>query len=73
MTIDVNRRMNHHHLLDRLADLLIRKGMPDYIRRDNRSEFGPTPRSRNPRGHSMEEFGAVRPGDERDLRPFPGA
>jgi len=37
--MDVGRTMNHHHVLERLADLFIRKGVPDYIRSDNGSEF----------------------------------
>ena len=39
LAIDVHRRMNHQDVLDRLADLFIRKGVPDYIRSDNGSEF----------------------------------
>jgi transposase InsO family protein len=39
LAIDVNRRMNHQHVLDRLADLFIRRGVPDYLRSDNGSEF----------------------------------
>jgi transposase InsO family protein len=39
LAIDVARRLNHQDVLDRLADLFVRKGVPDYIRSDNGSEF----------------------------------
>ena len=39
LAIDVARRMNHQSVLERLADLFVRKGVPDYIRSDNGSEF----------------------------------
>ena len=39
LTIDVERRMNHQHVLDRLANLFTINGVPDYIRSDNGSEF----------------------------------
>jgi putative transposase len=39
LAIDVARRLNHQDVLGRLAELFIRKGVPDYIRSDNGSEF----------------------------------
>ncbi len=39
LAIDVARRMNHRNVLDRLAELFLHKGVPDYIRSDNGSEF----------------------------------
>jgi transposase InsO family protein len=39
LAIDVARRLNHQDVLDCLADLFVRKGLPDYIRSDNGSEF----------------------------------
>ena len=39
LAIDVARRLNNETVLDRLADLFIRRGTPDYIRSDNGSEF----------------------------------
>lgn len=39
LAIDVARRLNHQDVLDRLADLFVRQGVPDYIRSDNGSEF----------------------------------
>jgi len=39
LTIDVERRMNHQHVLDRLTNLFTINGVPDYIRSDNGSEF----------------------------------
>ncbi len=39
LAIDVARRMNHQTVLEQLADLFVRKGVPDYIRSDNGSEF----------------------------------
>ena len=39
LAIDVARKMNHQSVLERLADLFVRKGVPDYIRSDNGSEF----------------------------------
>jgi putative transposase len=39
LAIDVGRRMTHWNVLDRLAELFVLKGTPDYIRSDNGSEF----------------------------------
>jgi transposase InsO family protein len=39
LAIDVERRMNHQHVLERLTDLFTRRGVPDYLRSDNGSEF----------------------------------
>ena len=39
LAIDVDRRLNHETVLDRLTELFIRRGTPDYIRSDNGSEF----------------------------------
>ena len=39
LAIDVERRLNRESVLDRLTDLFIRKGVPEYIRSDNGSEF----------------------------------
>ena len=39
LAIDVGRRLDHRNVLDRLAELFVRKGVPDYIRSDNGSEF----------------------------------
>lgn len=39
LAIDVERRMNHQHVLYRLTDLFIMYGAPDFIRSDNGSEF----------------------------------
>ena len=39
LVIGVARRMNHQKVLEQLADLFVRKGVPDYIRSDNGSEF----------------------------------
>ena len=39
LAIDVARRMNHQKVLECLVDLFLRKGVPDYIRSDNGSEF----------------------------------
>ncbi len=39
LAIDVGRRMNHGSVLYRLTDLFTRRGIPDYIRSDNGSEF----------------------------------
>ncbi len=39
LAIGVARRMNHQKVLEQLADLFVRKGVPDYIRSDNGSEF----------------------------------
>ena len=39
LAIDVGRRLNSQHVLDRLAELSVSRGTPDYIRSDNGSEF----------------------------------
>lgn len=39
LAIDIGRRMNHESVLYRLTDLFTRRGIPDYIRSDNGSEF----------------------------------
>ena len=39
LAIDVERRMNHKTVLDRLAELFVHRGTPQYIRSDNGSEF----------------------------------
>ena len=39
LALDVDRRLNHQHVLDRLKDLFIMHGVPDFIRSDNGSEF----------------------------------
>ena len=39
LAIDVERQLNRESVLDRLTDLFIRRGVPEYIRSDNGSEF----------------------------------
>ncbi|QDU80123.1 IS2 transposase TnpB [Polystyrenella longa] len=39
LSIDVERRLNSEHVLERLSDLFIRSGVPDHIRSDNGPEF----------------------------------
>jgi len=39
LAIDVARRMNHRKVLEKLADLFVDRGVPDYVRSDNGSEF----------------------------------
>ena len=39
LAIDVSRRMNHYTVMEQVAELFIRRGIPDYIRSDNGSEF----------------------------------
>ena len=39
LTIDVERRLNSDDVLDRLTQLFTQRGIPDYIRSDNGSEF----------------------------------
>jgi len=39
LAIGVARRMNHQTVLEHLAELFVNKGVPDYIRSDNGSEF----------------------------------
>ncbi len=35
LAIDVARRMNHETVMERLAELFVTRGVPDYIRSDN--------------------------------------
>ena len=39
LAIDVDRQMNHQNVLDRLAELFVDRGVPEYIRSDNGAEF----------------------------------
>jgi len=39
LAIDVRRKLNSEDVLERLSDLFIRRGTPDYIRSDNGPEF----------------------------------
>ncbi len=39
LAIDTARKLNHQNVLECLADLFVRKGVPDYLRSDNGSEF----------------------------------
>ena len=39
LAIEVGRKLNSQHVLDRLSELLVSRGTPDYIRSDNGSEF----------------------------------
>ena len=39
LSIDVGRRLNSEHVLARLAELFVRRGVPEYIRSDNGPEF----------------------------------
>jgi|TARA_Y100000031_G_C8032582_1_gene297841 transposase InsO family protein len=39
LAIDVDRQMNHQDVLDRLAELFVDRGVPQYIRSDNGAEF----------------------------------
>jgi len=39
LSIDVGRKLNSQHVLDRLSELFVSRGTPDYIRSDNGSEF----------------------------------
>jgi transposase InsO family protein len=39
LAIDVSRRLTSEDVLERLSDLFVRRGVPDYIRSDNGSEF----------------------------------
>ena len=39
LAIDVERRMNHQTVIDRLAELFVEHGTPEYIRSDNGPEF----------------------------------
>ncbi len=42
LAIDVARRLNSESVLERLSDLFVRRGVPDYIRSDNGPEFTAT-------------------------------
>ena len=39
LAIDVARKLNSEDVLERLSDLFIRRGVPDYLRSDNGPEF----------------------------------
>jgi len=39
LAVEVERKMSYSYVLDRLADLFIDRGAPEYIRSDNGSEF----------------------------------
>ena len=39
LAIDVSRRLTSEDVLERLSDLFVRRGVPDYIRSDNGPEF----------------------------------
>ena len=39
LSIDVARRLNSEDVLERLSDLFIQRGTPNYIRSDNGGEF----------------------------------
>ena len=39
LSIDVERRMNHQRVLDRLTELFVHRGTPKYVRSDNGAEF----------------------------------
>ena len=39
LAIDVARKLRHGDVLERLSDLFVRRGVPQYIRSDNGSEF----------------------------------
>ena len=39
LSIDIGRRLNSEHVLARLAELFVRRGVPAYIRSDNGPEF----------------------------------
>lgn len=39
LAIDVERRLNHQNVLERLTALFTERGLPDYIRSDNGAEF----------------------------------
>jgi len=42
LAIDVARTLRSEHVLERLFDLFVRRGLPDYIRSDNGAEFTAT-------------------------------
>ena len=39
LAIDVERKLNHQHVLERLTALFTERGLPEYIRSDNGAEF----------------------------------
>ncbi len=39
LAIDVARKLSSEDVLERLSDLFIRRGVPDYLRSDNGPEF----------------------------------
>lgn len=39
LAIDVDRQMNHPDVLDRVAELLVNRGVPEYIRSDHGAEL----------------------------------
>jgi len=39
LAIEVKRQMNHQDVLDQLAELFVHRGVPEFIRSDNGSEF----------------------------------
>ena len=39
LATDVGRRLNSEHVLERLTELFILRGVPEYLRSDNGSEF----------------------------------
>ena len=39
LSIDAPRQMNHQDVLERLAELFVGRGVPEYLRSDNGSEF----------------------------------
>jgi putative transposase len=39
LAIDVGRKLTHDHVMDRLSQLFVERGVPDYLRSDNGSEF----------------------------------
>jgi putative transposase len=39
LSIDVGRKLNSQHVLERLSELFVSRGTPDYMRSDNGSEF----------------------------------
>ncbi len=39
LAILLGRKLTHHHVLERLADLFVQRGVPAYLRSDNGAEF----------------------------------
>jgi transposase InsO family protein len=39
LAIDVSRRLTSEDVLERLSDLFVQRGVPEYIRSDNGPEF----------------------------------